>query len=279
MALTGAQRVALILSTIEPNSAGKILRHLSEEVVTRIGRQMVGLNSDAISKEEIDTTVKKFVRDFKNYVGPSMDPGLLFDRIVRSSYGDEDAELIMKRVQAEALPGVRALEEIDPKQIAAVLTDDHPQVVALVLSRMSPGPAAKVLEHLPVDRKPDVCRRLASMPRPSPELVRRVIGAVMAKVFRASTSGSASGTTEGVRSVAVILKSLGPETSKDLVGRIAADNGEMARAIQLQMFTFEDLKMLSRKEIQKVLSQINVETLALAIKGVDDDPEDRRPGS
>lgn len=274
MALNGAQRVALILTSIEAGQAAAILKHMSEDTVTRIGRQMVGLNQDSLNKEEVETTVKKFVRDFKNYAGPAADPGITFSRILKASYSDEDADSILKRVQAESTPGIKALEEIDPKNIAAVLENDHPQVVALVLSRMSPGPAARVLDLLPADRKTDVCRRLASMPTPSPELVRRVIGAVTSKVFHASSSGSASGTSEGVRNVAIMLKSLGPETAKEMIGKIAAKNQEMGRAIQLQMFTFEDLKNLGKKDIQKVLSQINVETLALAIKGVDDDLED-----
>lgn len=274
MALSGVQRVALILSSIDSKKAARVLRHLPEETVTRIGRQMVSLSPESLSRDEIEATAKKFVRDFRNYAGPAADPGLVFSRILRESFSEDDAETILQRIQEEATPGVRALEEIDPKQISAVLETDHPQVVALVLSRMAPGPAARVLDSLSADRRTEVCRRLASMPAPSAELVRRVITAVMSKVFRASTAGSSSGTSEGVRNVAIMLKSIGPEAAKEMISKIAAENAEMAKAIQLQMFTFEDVKMLGKKDIQKVLSQISVETLALAIKGVDEELEE-----
>ncbi len=274
MPMSGAQRAALILSSIDPKKASEILRHLPEEVVTRIGRQAVNLNAESLTKEEIETTVKKFVRDYRAYAGPAGDPSQMFDRILRESYSDAEAEAILRKIQEEATPGVKALEEIHPKQIAAVLGDDHPQVVAIVLSRMAPGPAAKVIDFLPIEKRTDVCSRLASMGRPSSELVRRVIGAITSKIFRVSNSGSSSGTTEGVRNVAMMLKSLGPEAAKEMVARISSENQELARAIQLQMFTFEDVKTLNKKDLQKVLSQINIETLALAIKGVDDDLEE-----
>jgi len=273
VALTGAQRVALMLMTVEPARASAILRHLPEEVVTRIGRQMITLNPDAITREELDATVKKFVRDFKSFAGPARDPGVLFDRLLRLAYEEEAADAILRKIQEEATPGAKALEEVDPRQIAAVMEDDHPQVLAIVLSRVSPAHAARVLDHLPEERRSEVCRRLASMGSPSSELLRRVITAVTGKLFRASTGGSSTGTPEGIRTVALMMKSLGPETSKEVVGKIAKSHPEMAKAIQHQMFTFEDVKGLSKKDIQKVLSQVNVETLALAIKGVDDDFE------
>ena len=94
---------------------------------------------------------------------------------MRERLGSAKTEEILDRfVEASYSHPLAFLHRIDPQQIASFIGNEHPQLIALVLSHLPADSAARVIANLEESTRPDVARRIATLDRVSPDVVRQV---------------------------------------------------------------------------------------------------------
>ena len=128
-------------------------------------------------------------------------------KLLRERLGTAKAEEVLDQfVAASYTHPLAFLHRIDPQQIASFIGDEHPQLIALVLSHLPPDSAAQVIASLEESTRTDVARRIATMDRISPEVVEQVaefLEQKLAAVLRAgATGGNEMG---GLSSIVAIL--------------------------------------------------------------------------
>jgi flagellar motor switch protein FliM len=170
-----------------------------------------------------------------------------------------------RRSPAEAFGGF-AIGDCEP--VAAFLAVEHPQTVALVLSHLQPGVAACVLANLPTDLQPDVIARIGAMDRVDPEVLSVVdrvlrvkIGTIAAKELKPSG---------GVATVVEILNVAPRAIEKHVVETLERSDAAMAEEIKKRMFVFEDITLLDRETVARVLKEAAEDDLVLALKATDE---------
>jgi flagellar motor switch protein FliG len=153
------------------------------------------------------------------------------------------------------------------------IQQEHPQTIALILAYLEPEKASVILSSLPHETQSDVARRIATMDRTSPEILREVERVLEKKLSTLSSEDYTS--AGGVESIVEILNRVDRSTEKSIIESLEEDDPELAEEIKKRMFVFEDIVLLDDRAIQKVLREVDQQELGKALKAVDNEVQDK----
>jgi flagellar motor switch protein FliM/flagellar motor switch protein FliG len=163
--------------------------------------------------------------------------------------------------------GFLAISDCDV--LSTFVAQEHPQLIALVLSYLEPGLAACVLARMPADLQVDVAERICSMDRTAPEVLRRVEQTLEKKLSTLSAEDHIA--AGGIEAVVEILNVGSRGLEKGVVETLEKRNAGLAEEIKKRMFVFEDIVLLDRETVTLVLKEVAEEDLLLAMKAVADE--------
>ena len=194
--------------------------------------------------------------------------------LLEKSLGTQKAVDIINRLTSSLQ--VRPFDFIrrtDPAHLLNFIQQEHPQTIALILAYLEPQKASIILGSLPHEIQSDVAKRIATMDRTSPEVLREVERVLEKKLSTLSSEDyTAAG---GVESIVEILNMVDRSTEKTIVESLEEDDPELAEEIKKRMFVFEDIVLLDDRAIQKVMREVDTAELAKALKSVDSEVQDK----
>ena len=186
--------------------------------------------------------------------------------VLEKAYGPEMAQKLMDRVsksmQSKSFEFIR---KSDYKNLLAIIQNEHPQTIALVLSYVNSEQASKVLQELPKEKRAEVVERIAKMESASPDTV-KAIEATLERKFAAVVSMDIT-EVGGVNYVADILNKVDRGTEKFIFDELSAKDPALVDEIKKKMFVFEDILTLDSMSIQRFIRDVEAKDLAVAIKG------------
>ena len=165
------------------------------------------------------------------------------------------------------------IRRTDPAHLLNFIQQEHPQTIALILSYLEPNKASQVLGDLPQDIQSDVAKRIATMDRTSPDILREVERVLDKKL--SSLSSEDYSVAGGVDSIVEILNLVDRTTEKFIIETLEEEDPELAEEIKKRMFVFEDIVMLDDRAIQRVLRDVDSNDLSKALKAVDPEVQDK----
>ena len=157
---------------------------------------------------------------------------------------------------------------MDARSISELILDEHPQIIALVISYLDHGQASDVLAQLPEDAQADVIARVATLQTVQPDALRE-LEIVMQRKFKANTSLRAS-QVGGIPAAAKIMNFLKQDIEARIMSSLKDDDEDLMVAIQESMFVFDNLIMSDDKSMQIIIRSVDTEDLVLGLKGADE---------
>jgi flagellar motor switch protein FliG len=145
------------------------------------------------------------------------------------------------------------------------IIDEHPQTIALIMSHLPPNFGAEILAGLPETRRLAVVRRIATMGRTNPEIIKEVEKGLERRM--ASVMSQSFERAGGVDAVAEMLNVSDRATERALMESLAQEDSELVEEIRRLMFVFEDIGKFADKDIQTVLKNVETSQWAMALKG------------
>ena len=275
--LKGMQKIGALLMTLDKNVAAQVLKSFSEEQVLAIGEAMRDISGMDIPKEVMSRIYSDFQSRIGERTGMFRPRGDEVEAIFHSSFGPDKSEEVLNELNRRKVPASSYFKKLGsfPKEILArVLSDEHPQTIALVLSHIDSSRSAKVLNELDEEMRLDIITRIATLKSPSNELNLSIAVKLEAKAKRAFQEDSPEEAQERLRTVADMLNQVDKDTEKSVLGKISENDEQMAEVIRDLMFTFDDLLLVDKRAMQKILSGINVQVLAMALKGAKEKVEE-----
>ncbi len=270
--LTGEDKAAILLYALGPEAAAPLLAGLDDAALARIGRRMSELGR--IETSELERVVREFLEMFQ-----SDDPFLRATKrdvvaLFRRAIDEERADRLLGKItEPRKLTIWEKLSRLKPEVIASYLENEHPQTMAFILGNLDRQAASRVIKLLPEDLQLSVVMRMSKIERVPIELVREIEEALEEKL---STMQGESGISfDGMLSVVEILKGLEKEVAKPILEKLREKDEELFQQVDRLLLTFEDLKMLSDRDIQTVLKHISSEDLIKALKGASDEVAER----
>ncbi|MDX1655911.1 MAG: flagellar motor switch protein FliG, partial [Candidatus Competibacteraceae bacterium] len=172
-------------------------------------------------------------------------------------------------IKADNASGVEALKWMEAEAIAGGLRQEHPQVVALVLSSLEAQQSAEVLGLLPEELRHDAMLRVATLDGiPANALLE--LNEVIEKQVMTAISRSARSKVGGPQRAAEILNLLSGDLEGSLLEHLKEADPELAAKVEEMMLVFESLMEVEDRGIQTLLREISSETLMLALRGADE---------
>ncbi|KQY52874.1 flagellar motor switch protein FliG [Lysobacter sp. Root494] len=264
--MSGVQRAAIVLLSLGEQQAAEVLKHMGAKEVQKLGLAMTSVGG--ISRETVANV-------FDEFVDTLAQPGVLgsaADEYVRAvltqALGEERASSLIDRIlMGRNTSGLDTLKWMEPRAIAELVRNEHPQIIAIVMAHLDSDQAAEVLKCLADRVRVDVLLRLATLDGIPPHALNE-LNDVMQRQF-AGSQNLKSSSVGGIKVAANILNFMDSGQDEAILGAIAQVDDELGGRIRDLMFVFDNLADLDDRAIQTVLREIGSDRLAIALRGAD----------
>ena len=262
--LNGLRKAAILLVTLDTDSAATLMSHLDVESVEKLTLAIARLEN--VNSYDQDDVIEEFLnlgvaRQYLERGGIKYATELL-----ERSLSSDQAKRIIQQVQMSLLSTPFAfLKNASSESLVTFLADEHPQTIALVLAHLLPRLSSELLESLPASKQLEVTRRIAKMEQTSPEVIREVEIALQQKLSAVLNQDLQQ--VGGANSVAEILNYIDRASERGIMESLEAEDPDLVEKIKRLMFTFDDVQLVDQRGIQEVLKEVQNDTLALALKG------------
>lgn len=263
--IPNVRKSAILMLMLEEEIAVEVFKHFSPQQIQRISKEMTKM--DTITHEEVKTVLEDFHGDMANT--PPLDQ---YDDYVKTvltkALGNDRASTLIEDVleQKSGNYGIDALNLMDVPEVAEMIRDEHPQIIATILIHLDRQQAAGVLELLDERLRNDVVLRIATFTGVQPAALKELTEVLGGMLDGQNLKRSKMG---GVRTAAEVLNLLSSGQEDVALENIRAFNDELAQKIIDEMFLFENLVELDDRSIQVLLKQIDTNALVIALKGAD----------
>lgn len=261
---SGKEKAAMLLISLGPEKSAEIFRHLKDDEIEQLTLEIANIR--AVSPEDKDKVLEEFyqiclAQEFiaEGGIGYAKD-------ILEKALGSQKAlDIINKLTVSLQVRPFDFVRKADPSQLLNFIQSEHPQTIALILAYLKPNQASVVLSALPQDKQADVARRIATMDRTSPDMIKEVERVLEKKLSSLVTEDyTAAG---GVQAVVDILNAVDRGTEKYIMETLEMEDTDLAEEIRKRMFVFEDILTLDNRSIQRFLREVDNSQLAIALKG------------
>jgi flagellar motor switch protein FliG len=200
-------------------------------------------------------------------------------RILEKAFGGQKAAQILKRIESQLHDHISMVnfQNADPAQLTAVIRNEHPQIISVLLAFLDPDQTAAVIKGFDTRLGSDILLRMARMEKIHPEAL-KVIEASLGSESDLSFGGEGS-KAGGPEAVAEILNRTSAGLEKELMDGLHHGDPELADRVKDLMFVFEDIVNLDDSAITRVLRDVETRELALALKVASDELKDRLMGT
>lgn len=262
--LSRVQKLACLLVILGPDSAAQILRGFEPLEVESICSEMAKF---PMINQELQLEILREFSQVAVEAGTAICGGVDVTRAtLEKAIGLFKATEVLARV-APTRSSVAAIQEIidmDPRQVYNLIRHEQPQTIALVLSYSGPDKAAETLGFFHSEQRDKILERVATLAPTPVEVVEKVVAVLVAK--RGVSQTRALSQTGGIKNAADLLNAMDKNQGKTLLGALEERNPELSQAIRQKMFTFEDLADLETTILQRILREVDMRELALALK-------------
>ncbi|NMB41473.1 MAG: flagellar motor switch protein FliG [Firmicutes bacterium] len=270
--LSGRKKVAVLLLALGPEVSSRLLKHFSEQEIETITMEIANLSR--VDKETRDEVLEEFLLmgQAQQYM---LEGGVDYAReVLERTLGHHKAVEIIKRLreQVKVRPFI-FVRHADPKQLGNMISREHPQTIALILSYLDSQQSAVILSELPEEIRSDIAQRIALMDRTSPEILKEVEGVLRERLSTVAQQDFTQ--AGGVDTLVNILNRVDRGTEKLILEELEKEDAELADEIRQRMFIFEDIITLDDASIQRVVREVESKDLAKALKGSSEDVKER----
>lgn len=265
--LSGYEKAAVLLLSLNEEDAAQIFRHLEPKQVQKLGMTMASMSD--FSHEKVNAVHRCFINDIQKHSSIGLDAsGFIKDVLVQALGEDKASNLVEQIIMGSGAHGLDSLKWMDARQVAAMIKNEHPQIQTIVLSYLDPEQSAEILSEFPEPVQLDLILRIADLEEVQPSALQE-LNEIMEKQF-AGTAGAQTAKMGGLKSAASIMNYLDTSIEGPLMDAIRDADEEMSQQIQDLMFVFDNLIDVDDRGVQTLLREVPGELLQKALKGCDD---------
>jgi flagellar motor switch protein FliG len=262
--LTKFQKLAALLVMLGPDSAVHVLKNLDDQELELVTTEMTKFT---MVSQELQADILRDFSEVAVAASTSVRGGVEYTQgVLEKSIGLFKAANVISRI-APSRPQVTAMQEIvalEPRQIFNLIKHEQPQAIALIASYMPADKASHLMMMLRAEVRDQVIERLATLAPTPVEVIEKIVQVIHQKLRGGSSRALSQ--TGGVKSAADLLNALDKILGESLLTTIEERNPDLGQAIRQKMFTFEDVGRLDMAALQKVLREVDMRDLAVALK-------------
>src|SRR5476649_1610302 len=260
--LSGPKRAAILMLALGEQYGGKVWSLLDDDEVRELSMHMSSLGT--VEADVVEDLLLEFVSRM-SASGALMGTFDATERLLQQYLPSERVTGIMDEIRGPAGRNMwEKLSNVQEEVLANYLKNEYPQTIAVVLSKLKPEHAARVLAILPEDMALDVVGRMLRMEAVQKEVIERVEQTLRVE-FMSNLSQTRRRDAHEV--MAEIFNNFDRQTETRFITALEEGNRESAERIKTLMFTFDDLIKLDAASSQTLMRNIDKDKLAVSLKG------------
>nr|WP_295382288.1 flagellar motor switch protein FliG [Pseudoxanthomonas sp.] len=264
--MTGVQRAAVLLLSLGEQDAAEVLKHMNAKEVQKLGIAMATISG--ISREQVLQVMDTFNHSLDKQTSLGMGADDYVRKVLVQALGEDKAGSLIDRILlGRNTTGLDTLKWMDPRAIADLVRNEHPQIIAIVLSHLDGDQAAETLKLLPERARSDVLLRIATLDGIPPNALNE-LNEIMERQFSGNQNLKSSN-IGGIKVAANILNFMDSGQDQTILGTINQIDADLGARIQDLMFVFDNLIDLDDRELQAMLREVPNDRLGLALRGAD----------
>ncbi|WP_130831333.1 flagellar motor switch protein FliG [[Erwinia] mediterraneensis] len=262
--MNASERSAILMLTLGEERAAEVFRHLNAHEVTQISSSMVSMSS--FTHEQLAEVLGDFQRDSEEYAALSVNTNEYLRKVLVKALGEERANSLLEDLleSHNNANGIETLNFMDPLAVFDLIRDEHPQIIATILVHLKRAQAADVLARFDDRERNDIMLRIATFGGVQPAALQELTEVLDSLLRGQNLKRSKMG---GVRPAAEILNLMKSQQEEAAIEAVRAFDQELAQKIIDEMFLFENLVEVEDRSIQRILQEVEHESLIVALKG------------
>jgi len=265
--LSPAEKAAVLMMALGEADAAEVIKFLSPREVNRLSGAIARLNK--VPKNTVENVMGEFVARIRDETAIGLGVTEYLRNALGKALGEERASALLERIMNGGdSAGIEAVKWEDPRVVAEMIREEHPQIIAMILAYVEPEQAQDVMQALPDGVIEQVIPRLATLEVIPPSAVRELNEALEDQLAGESQQVRLSN-VGGIKAAAEILNRFEASRAQSVLDRIKSMDAELSQRIYDNMFVFHDLLEVDDRSIRTLLQEINQALLVPALKGVD----------
>ena len=275
MALTGKQKAAMLLMSLDTATAAELVKDLDAEVVQELAVELAYLDAAGFKSS---SKSNKIVRQFHHSLqaGETFRLNGFLDEVLKSTVGEEKAGQIQTQIQdvlCNRDPFI-SICSVDAQTLALVLGDEHPQTIAVVLSELPAAKRLEVLNYLDGGIRISVIGRMSDCKAMTAEakalVAEEVCERLNAIAIHSTGKPLPSWSEQSLRKVALIVRDLDKEIRDGLLGAICGKDSRAGEMVDELMVIWADIPHVTDRSLQEALRGVDANKLVLALHEADE---------
>ena len=262
--ISGLQKAAILLISLGPEKSANVFKHLKEEEIEELTLEIA--NTRSVSPQIKEQIINEFyeVCLAQQYIAEG-GIGYAKELLEKALGNDKANDVLNKLTSSIQVKPFEFVRKTDASQLLSFIQDEHPQTIALILSYLGPTQCSAIISALSPELQADVAKRIATMDRTSPDVIKEVEKILESKL--ANLVNQDYTIIGGVDHVVEILNNVDRGTEKHIMETLEIEDPELADEIRKKMFVFEDILLLDDRAIQRVLRDVDNNDLSICLKG------------
>ncbi|MEQ8370535.1 MAG: flagellar motor switch protein FliG [Alphaproteobacteria bacterium] len=264
--LSGQERAAILVLTVGEEVASKVLPLMDEEEIRDLSQTMANLGN--VSSDIVERLIIDFTEQMSS-TGSLTGSYESTERLLTRILDEGQVESIMEEIRGPAGRTMwDKLNNVNEEVLATYLKSEYPQTVSVVLSKIRPDHAAKVLGVLPESFAMEVVMRMLRMEAVQKEILDDVERTLRTEFM---SNLARSNRRDAHEMMADIFNAFDRSTEERFMDALEERSKDAAEKIKSLMFTFQDLSKLDTSGVQTVIRHAEKERLAIGLKGASED--------
>lgn len=263
------EKAAVLLMGIGEDNAAAVLKLLEPRHVQRVGKAMTTCGD--VSKEQVQLVLTDFVQEADRQSALGVDAPSFIKTVITEALGKEKAGSFIDRILStnKEDDGLSNLKWLEPKAVADMIRNEHPQVIATILTYLESTQAAEVVTNFSEEKRVDILMRMAAIDMVKPEALQELSKVIEVQLEGHKGSGK-SAEIGGIKCVADLVNNLDSTVESQVIDAIKKLDPTTCDKIKEKMFIFENLAEVDSRSMQTLLRDVSSEVLLLALKGAHD---------
>ncbi len=262
--IPGKEKVAILLVALGNEIAAEIYKRLDDATIEIVTLEIANLRKVT---PEARLEVLKDAQEMllaREYMARG---GVDYARdILERALGTERAQSLLTRITASLqVRPFDFMRHTDAQQILGFIQGENPQTIALIMSYLEPEQAASIISGLPAQLQAEVAKRIARMDRITPEVLREVERVLERKL--STVMGQDFTLAGGIEAIVDIINNADRATERNIMENLEENDPDLADEIKRRLFVFEDISKMDDRSLQRVLREVEMKELSLALKG------------
>lgn len=261
-------RAAMLLMSVGELDAAEVLKHMGPKEVQRVGTAMSAIPE--VKQEQIEGVIRLFLEEVGGQSGLGVGADQYIRNMLTKALGEDKASGLIDRILLGGnTTGLDTLKWMEPRAVADIIRNEHPQIQTIVLAYLDPDQAGEVLGQFPEKVRLDIVMRVAALESVQPSALQE-LNSILEKQFSAS-AGTQAQMLGGVKTAAEIMNFLESSIEAEIMDGIREVDEDLATEISDLMFVFDNLIDVDDRGIQALLREVSTDSLKIALRGADNE--------